>query len=68
MKALYSVLLLILGLATAASASAQLVTNTYNFTGAMQTFTMPVLPPGATVSNLTIQAWGAQGGSGATGG
>ncbi len=43
--------------------SAQSQTTTFNFTGAMQTFTVP-----CGVDTLFVQAWGAQGGSGATGG
>lgn len=37
--------------------------TTFNFTGSMQTFTVPV-----GVTSLFVQAWGAQGGSGALGG
>ena len=39
------------------------VTQTFNYTGAMQTFTVP-----ANVSSLTIDTYGAEGGTGATGG
>lgn len=75
MRTMVSVLLLLLGLAIAGNASAQNVTcatantvDNFAFTGGMQTFTMPSPPPGATVSNLHIEAHGAQGGSGAVGG
>ncbi|MBL0202617.1 MAG: hypothetical protein IPP81_21425 [Chitinophagaceae bacterium] len=38
-------------------------TQTFNFTGGIQTFTVP-----AGVTSVFLQSWGAQGGSGATGG
>lgn len=51
------------GLALTNSVSAQTVTSSYNFTGGIQTLTVP-----CGVDSVFIQAWGAQGGSGATGG
>lgn len=47
----------------AGSAYAQTTTTTFNFTGGMQNFTVP-----CGVDSVFIQAWGAQGGSGAAGG
>jgi hypothetical protein len=47
--------------ATYSAAWAQL--TTFNYTGAMQTYTVP-----AGVTSLTVSAWGGQGGSGAIGG
>lgn len=44
------------------TASAQTVTTTYNFTGGIQTFTVP-----CGVDSITISCWGAQGGAGANG-
>jgi hypothetical protein len=48
---------------TALAAPAQTVTTNFNFTGGIQTFTVP-----CGVDTVFIQAWGAQGGNGATGG
>lgn len=45
------------------AATAQAQTTTYNFTGGIQTFTVP-----CGVDTVFVQAWGAQGGSGAAGG
>lgn len=47
----------------AGNAYSQTVTQTFNFTGGMQNFTVP-----CGVDSVFIQAWGAQGGSGAAGG
>lgn len=48
---------------TAMAASAQTVTTSYNYTGGIQTFTVP-----CGVDTLFVQAWGAQGGNGDLGG
>ena len=45
------------------TAISQTVTSTFNFTGGIQTFTVP-----CGIDTVYVQAWGAQGGSGATGG
>lgn len=47
---------------TALAGTAQTVSTTYNFTGGMQTFTVP-----CGVDTLFLQTWGAQGGDGAAG-
>lgn len=53
----------IAGISISGSYNAQTVTSSYNFTGGIQTFTVP-----CGVNSIFIQAWGAQGGTGATGG
>jgi hypothetical protein len=52
----------IAGISISGSYNAQTVTNSLNFTGGIQTFTIP-----CGVDSVFIQAWGAQGGSGAVG-
>ncbi len=54
---------LLSGLLLAGFGSANAQVTTYNFTGGIQTFTVP-----CGVTSVFIQTWGAQGGAGATGG
>ncbi len=57
------ILVLILSAAAILASTAQaVVTQTYNFTGAEQSFTVP-----AGVIEITVEAYGAQGGNSATG-
>ncbi|TND08681.1 MAG: cell wall associated biofilm protein [Bacteroidetes bacterium] len=56
-------LYLFLGLLPLSVVTADAQTATFNFTGSMQTFTVP-----CGVDTVFVQSWGAQGGSGATGG
>ena len=58
----------VLGLLLPGASSAQNVTcatagtvSTYNYTGSSQTFTVPTLLPGQTISNIHIEAYGASG-------
>lgn len=53
----------IAGISISGTYNAQSVSNSFNFTGGIQTFTIP-----CGVDSVFIQAWGAQGGTGATGG
>ncbi|MGL5891712.1 MAG: glycine-rich protein, partial [Bacteroidia bacterium] len=55
--------LLTIGLLSALSLGLSAQTQTYNFTGGMQSFTVP-----CGVTSVFIQTWGAQGGAGAVGG
>ncbi|MFN8714192.1 MAG: T9SS type A sorting domain-containing protein [Bacteroidota bacterium] len=54
--------ILSLGLLLGLGTFAQGQTSTFNFTGGIQTFTVP-----CGVTSIFVQTWGAQGGSGATG-
>ncbi len=64
LKSIRGLFLAVSGLAITSSAIAQtVIPQTFTFTGGIQTFTVP-----CGVTEVTIEAWGAEGGTGATGG